>query len=264
MKSILVPIGSNEQAANTLQYAIDFAEIVKAKIYITQIYGVTKVAGSLKKIDAILQIDSDKELQDVLSKVDKKNIEIISKSIKGHDIINSIDRISKQLDIDLIISSAKNISVNKKVYLGKVAGGIIKNTDLPILIIPSNYSFNPINKVLMAVKSGILKSENILNPIKTILQNFNAKLNLLQVNTPTAKVEDLMIDEKLNELKNSIVVTENATIFQGVLQHLSSHNPDMLCVIRRKRGFFKKLWEQNRVKKADFESRIPLLVLKGN
>jgi len=33
MKNILVPVGSNDHALNTLQYAIDFAEAVEAKIY---------------------------------------------------------------------------------------------------------------------------------------------------------------------------------------------------------------------------------------
>ena len=33
--------------------------------------------------------------------------------------------------------------------------------------------------------------------------------------------------------------------------------------LRRKKGFFSKLWDQNTVKKVDFESRVPLLVLKG-
>ncbi|RUA07857.1 MAG: universal stress protein, partial [Flavobacteriia bacterium] len=30
-----------------------------------------------------------------------------------------------------------------------------------------------------------------------------------------------------------------------------------------RRGFFKKLWQNDKVKKIDFESKIPLLVLKG-
>ena len=43
-------------------------------------------------------------------------------------------------------------------------------------------------------------------------------------------------------MKSSLKITENATTFQGVLEHFQSNNPDMLCVFRRKRGFFKKLW----------------------
>ena len=65
----------------------------------------------------------------------------------------------------------------------------------------------------------------------------------------------LIIDTKIQ--------SKNATVFQGVLEFLHEQQPDMLCVIRRKRGFFKKLWEDDRVKKIDFDSSIPLLVLKG-
>jgi len=58
--------------------------------------------------------------------------------------------------------------------------------------------------------------------------------------------------------------SENGTLFQGVLEHLNENNPDMLCVFRRRRGFFAKLWEENTVLKKDFESKIPLLVLRGS
>jgi hypothetical protein len=37
----------------------------------------------------------------------------------------------------------------------------------------------------------------------------------------------------------------------------------MLCVFRRKRGFFKKLWEKNVILKQEFHTSIPLLILKG-
>jgi hypothetical protein len=44
-------------------------------------------------------------------------------------------------------------------------------------------------------------------------------------------------------------------------------NPDIICVFRRKRGFFEKLWNDvtldHSLSKANFESRVPLLVLKG-
>ncbi len=67
----------------------------------------------------------------------------------------------------------------------------------------------------------------------------------------------------MNEITSDLILTENATIFQAVLEFLHEEDPDIICVIRRKRGFFKKLWEQDVVKKVDFESKIPLLVLKG-
>ena len=38
MNHILVPIGSKENASNTLQYAIDFAKEIKAKVFVSVSY----------------------------------------------------------------------------------------------------------------------------------------------------------------------------------------------------------------------------------
>jgi len=262
MKNILVPIGSNKNAVNTLQYAIDFTEGTNITIYVIKVYGVSKVASSMKNIDTVLEEDSNKELKAVLNEVDTKGVEIISKSIKG-DVIDSISRVSKQLHIDLIISSARSITTDEKVYLGKIAGGLIKNTVIPILIVPKGYAFKAVSKVLMAIKSSYISSPDVLEPLKAVFNKFNPKLDLLKVITPNSAVENVELNEELNALKTNFITTENATIFQGVLEHIHESNPDLLCVIRRKRGFFIRLWEKERVYKKDFESRIPLLVLKG-
>jgi nucleotide-binding universal stress UspA family protein len=262
MENILVPIGSSENAINTLQYAIDFVEGTNVKIYVIKVYGVAKAASSMKNIDAILQEDSDKELKSILREVNTKGVEIITKSIKG-DVIDSIERAAKQLKVNLIISSTQNISTNDKVYLGRIAGGLIKSTDIPILIVPKEYVFKKVLKVFMAIKSGIISSPNVLVPLNNVLNRFDAKLDLIRVITANSKVEDSELNKELEALKTNYKTTENATVFQGVLEFIHEVKPDMICVIRRKRGFFKRLWENDRVYKKDFESRIPLLVLKG-
>jgi hypothetical protein len=81
--------------------------------------------------------------------------------------------------------------------------------------------------------------------------------------TPDTDDSDLEHDAALKALENNCTTTENATIYQGVLEHFQSNNPDMLCVIRRKRGFFQKLWETSAVMKKDFYTSKPLLILSG-
>jgi len=115
----------------------------------------------------------------------------------------------------------------------------------------------------MAVKSGKIKLQSTLEPLQKIKDSFNSKLNLLQVITPTLSENNIPIHHDLELIASKKIKTENATIFQAVLEFLHGENPDLICVIRRKRGFFKKLWEEDVVKKVDFESKIPLLVLKG-
>lgn len=263
MKTILVPLGNSEKAINTLQYAIDFATVSNAKIYVVQVFGSARATGLLKNIDAILENDIKNELAQILSQVDSKNIIIKSIVVKG-SILDVISRAAKELNVDLIISSAKMSTFDSSTYLGEVVGSFVKKTELPMLIIPKGYVFKPIKTILLGLRSGLIKKEGVLNPLENIVTLFNAKLNLLHVITPHNTLEDNSLHHNFEEISETIFNSENATVFQGVLEHLKEVSPDMLCVIRRKRGFFAKLWEQKRVNKIDFESRIPLLVLKGN
>ena len=53
MKHILVPIGSTENAQNTLQYAIDFATEINAKVFVFRAYSSYTKAGTIINVDAI-------------------------------------------------------------------------------------------------------------------------------------------------------------------------------------------------------------------
>lgn len=263
MKNILVPIGSHGNARNTLQYAIDFAEYVDAKIYLVHIFSSSKISGGFLKIDPILERESKAILKEHLSNVDKKNVEINANVLKGHTISDGIEQLTEHLNIDLVISSTKNDSSDSTIFLGKIIGSLVKDTKTPILLIPAVAKFKPISKILMTIKSGRIKSESKLKILINIQNKFNSTINLLQVRTPSLTDEDMEINAGLNKIISKLILTNNATVFQGVLEFLHEENPDLICVIRRKRGFFKKLWENDKVKKVDFESKVPLLVLKG-
>ena len=260
MNTILVPVSSPRKALNTLQYAIDLIQGSSSKIYLVKVYGVTKVAGSLKNIDDFLEAEADRDLENVIAHVDKKGVEIIYKSIKG-DVKDSIKRVANQLNIDLIITGSKS---DKKIFIGKTPGYLIKQTDLPVLFVPRHYKYKNIDKVLMAIKSGKLLPNDLLAPLKNVLKANNGKLELLRVITPDSTEEDTILDKELNTLQTNYFTSENETIYEGLKENIDKVSPDLICVIRRKRGFFKRLWENDKIYKKDFESKLPLLVLKGS
>lgn len=262
MKHILVPIGSTETAQTTLQYAIDFAAEINANILVFRAYKAKAKAGTMVNVGAIIERETMLYLRTMVNAVDRKNVDVKLISSKG-SVIESVEAIDKKIGIDLIIVGAKSNSFKEEVFLGSTAGSLVKQTDIPVLAVPENYVYKPVSTILMAFKSGIVKSKKALNPIKTIAQKLNPQVNLLLVKTPDFTEEDLVLNQGLLELQSSFTTTENATTFQGVLEHFKTHNPDMLCVFRRKRGFFKKLWEKNIILKQEFHTSIPLLILKG-
>ncbi len=265
MKNILVPLGLSEKSitVSRLQYAIDLAKELSGTVYAVEVFKELPRSGSLPSVNKTLKEITSSLIEEMLSKLDHKGVDVIALPLEG-ELLEAIPKFNLENAIDLIVLGPENNTINDPYFLGDTSGSLVKKTEIPILIIPENYTFTPIKKVLMAVKSGNVKKKSALVPIKEILSTFNAEMKLLQVKTVDFLPEDSEFQKDLGEITSSYKSSENATLFQGVLEHLNENNPDMLCVFRRKRGFFAKLWEENTVLKKDFESRIPLLVLRGS
>ena len=117
--------------------------------------------------------------------------------------------------------------------------------------------------MLLAFKSGEIKSTQILAPLLKIQDTFKTLLNLLLVKVPGFSKQNHALDDTILSRSEKLRYSENATVYQGVLEYFQSVNPDLLVVFKRERGFFEKLWESNVVYKKDFYCTIPLLVLKN-
>jgi nucleotide-binding universal stress UspA family protein len=262
MKNILVPVGSSKNAVSHLQYAVDFAKAFDARLFVVQVYNVYTKAGTMIKVDEIIEKESKAYLDDKVSQLDTKGVEIITRVLKGK-LIDTLELACKSAEIDLVLIEPRTNSIKDEVFLGKTSGKIVKQMSVPALIVPEGYVFKVPKSIMMAVKSAFIKKTSVLNPLQVIKANFGAKVSLLLVKTPYYKDTDFQVNEELSSLADEVTKTDGATTFQGMLKYLKPNNPDMICVVRRKRGFFTKKWEKNIILKKDFYVKKPVLVLSG-
>lgn len=258
--NILVPIGTSPDAGDTLQYAVDFAQPFSANIFVMEVFSFSSPAGGLTNVSGRIAESGKERLRGVIDKVDHKGVDIKIASFNG-DLVDGLRSIYKELGIDLIIIAPRSNDVNEEYFLGSTSGRIIKHTDIPTLIVPRGTIMKPIKLILVAFKSGILKRRSILDPLIAIKKKFNSVVHLLLVKTPGYTDADLKINSALMDISSQVDITESTTTYHGVLEHFAIQHSDMLCVFRRKRGFFKLLWEKNTISKSDFNSRVPVLVL---
>jgi len=261
MKNILVPVGTSSSTGQTLQYAVDFASEFSADVFVMDVFNFSAKAGRLANVSAKIEKGGKERLREVISKVDSKNVTIKIASYNG-DIIDGLKEIDKELGIDLIILAPKNNDIKEELYLGTTSGRIIKKTNIPALLVPKGTVYKPFKSVLSAFKSGVLKKKRLLDPLLEIKEKFDLTVNLLLVKTPGYASDDLKVHPELMDISNQLTISENATTYQGVLEHFQLAQPDLLCVFRRKRGFFKKLWEKNTILKSEFFVKIPVLILR--
>ena len=215
MKHILVPIGSTESAQNTLQYAIDFASEIDAKVFVFRAYSAQSKAGTMINVNSIIERETNLYLRAMVNSVDTKNVNVKLIAAKG-SLVDSVEAIDEELGVDLIIVGTRSNSIKEEVFLGKTAGSLVKQAELPILTIPDGYKYLPVKNILMAFKSGVVKSKTALNPLRFFADKFIPIINLLLVKTPNFTEEDLVLNKGLDQLKSTLTVTENATTFQGV------------------------------------------------
>ena len=137
MKNILVPVGSSKNAQSHLQYAVDFARAFNAKLFVVQVYNVYTKAGTMIKVDHILERESQEFLNRMVSQIDTKNVEVIKRTLKGK-LIDVLELACKNSEVDLIILEPRTNSIKDEVFLGKTSGKIVKQTNIPALIVPEN------------------------------------------------------------------------------------------------------------------------------
>ena len=119
MKHILVPIGSSDNSINTLQYAIDFAATIKAKVFVMRAYRILSKAGAFVNADDTMQRETNLYLRTMINAVDRKEVTIKMISAKGN-VLESITSINRELNIDLIIMGPKSNSIKEEFFLGRV------------------------------------------------------------------------------------------------------------------------------------------------
>lgn len=260
LKNILVPIGASSNSVSHLQYAIDLAEKVQANVYVVSVFQELSRVGGLSKVNTLLKEESENRLDEVMSQVDKKGVSVIAHPIKG-EVLEGINRVNDQIPIDLMVLAPRSNSIKEEVYLGKTSGRLLKHTNIPILIAPEGSKFEVPKTMLMAFKNGTFEDDFMLQAVEQFKTNFGTEVHLLHVETAETTEEMKVVSANLKALETSYTLSESATTFQAVLEHFSSFNPDIICVIRRPRGFFKKLWEKNEIMKREFHTSKPLLVL---
>ena len=264
MKTILFPTDFSNNALNALDYAIEFANIFESQLVMIHAVKVPSKAGTMHVLERKMAEDAEKELENWVARAKNKMHNpdaVLAKVVKGN-VVERVETIVKQFDDTLVIASAKGEGDNDEKYLGKVSSGLVKKTDIPILIVPITYRFKSIKNIVFSVKRKRVSSPKVVQPLIQIATKFDATVALVHVKTPDfdpTRGENLYLDDLLYTSYNM----EGDFIYEVTRAFIKDHPIDLLVAIRRKRGFFRSIAFNNGTKKKTFNSEVPFLVLKG-
>jgi nucleotide-binding universal stress UspA family protein len=143
-QKILVPFDGSEHSWKALEASIQLAKNLNSKLALLTVYSVTDVATPEPELSANTRRsvittqnvrDSCEELLEEASlKVRSERIEV-EIEVAGGDAVDVIARKSKEGKFDLIVMGARGLSTLKKILVGSVSEGVIKNAPCPVLIV---------------------------------------------------------------------------------------------------------------------------------
>ena len=267
MKKILVPTDFSPIADNAIDYAIELADQFKSELYFYHVYSFNK------KIDYNWNYPEDeqpfvKKLEEKMDFTKKKFMDkIIQKNLLVHTVVEEGDIYTLfktsviDHDISLVIMGSKGATGLEKVIFGSFAASALGISKVPVLVVPPEHSFLPLERLVMATDLKDV-SQNVLLPLKKIATKFDAEVILLNVNTNPDQSKPQQKNIDLPNIETTYQeVPLSKDINSSINDFIEKNKCNLLCMIRREKSFLNSLLKKSITKTQVFNNQITLLVL---
>jgi len=266
MKQLLVPTDFSEPARVAFAFAIEIANAFDSTIHLLHTYQIKGSAGMLVSIAEIVQTDAEADMKSLKSDLPKKMADTanLKSYIFRGQLLAGIDQLTELVGVDLIVMGTKGASGLKEIFWGSNAKNVVERSKIPVMVIPGNCVFKPIKKVVLAVDEYEMKDQERLQPLVKIARFFNASIYIYhhsskdQGNTINSTVIDSFSDFKYEVIHH--FSSEN--VGDALNEFLKEEEPDLVSLIRRKRGWLEQLMHNSVTTQELFHSHYPLLILR--
>ncbi len=262
MNRILVPVDFSDTSLNALDYATNLFGGGAIEVTLLHTYELSANVFRMKSMDRILRSDAEKEMKALRKRMQEKypDIPVQTKIVKSH-AVSAITSMGNSGTYDFIVMGTKGASGLKEVFIGSVAGGVISRTKAPVLVVPGNFNYRPLQEIAFAISGAPISNDKVVDPLRKLVKLHSCKVNVLHV----SEGKKLDIDKTLGtfeDLNPTLTYAFGAgNVNEQLNEYLKKESPGLLCLIRGNKGFFSRLFEESVTMKQTFNSSIPLLIL---
>ncbi|MCB0572781.1 MAG: universal stress protein [Phaeodactylibacter sp.] len=265
MKKILAPTDFSPNADNALAYAIDFANKCGGHITLLHTYRLYSSAAVFISVESLMEEDARRQMDALLQRLEPQlrgTASIEGKVVRG-DAVPVITDMAEKGGYSLIIMGTQGASGLKEIFIGSTANGVMKHTSVPVLAIPNGFSFRPIKKVVFAIDAGGISHPGVTSVLVQIAKKCGARAYVFHQGLGERDDGiDPSIDIYLDDIEHSFHYELEADgINASINSFVADYDADLLCMVRRQRGFLEEAFHVSATTREVFDSPVPLLVL---
>ncbi|WP_194269502.1 universal stress protein [Oceanihabitans sp. IOP_32] len=278
MNKILLPTDFSENSINAIHYALElfknthcdfyFFNVQKASSYIS---GDMMTVSSTTSVYQTLIDEAQKSISQLISDMKSKyrnNKHLFHSVVDYDDFIDAVNQVSENHNIDLIIMGTKGASGLKKILFGSNTVKIMQRSNLPVLAIPSGYSFQGVEKIAFVNSNFKLINTNNFKPLEDIMTVQNSTLDILHLSDQRQEgysqeeAQDFF-NTIFKEAKHEFINTSIETMYDDVHDYIVNNNIKVLAMVDKKHSFFERLFKIQDIQRFAFNIDIPFLVMRN-
>jgi len=265
MKKLLLPTDFSANAEQALAYGIEIANRFGSTLTLLHIYQVFSTSGSFPSVDNYMKEDAYRRLLPLLQKAEgqlKAGVRADSRVERG-ETAPLIAEVADKGDYDLILMGTQGASGLREIFLGSNTASVMKRSTVPVLAIPRTGDYRPFRNIVLAMDEGDISHAGVLLPLVRLAQRFGAHLRVYhQDSGENGKGLDSSIGLYLDGVEHSYhYELDKDNIVQSINAFVADSDADLLCMIRRRRGFLERIFHESATAREVFHSPVPVLVL---
>ena len=273
MKRILVPTDFSKNAEYALKIAAQIAKNNDSEIVLVHMLelphqesdGITE-GKEIPEImffkNAVLNKLNDLMDNDYLSGIK------ITEVVQFELAFDGIMKISKAHDVDLVVMGSHGASGAKEMFVGSNAEKVVRNSEIPVLVIKKEDDNFNINNFVYASDF----SDEIKKPFEKVVEfanKFGAKLHLVTINTPNHFMSTSAAEKKLADFVSNFKIDSFQThiyndvnVDKGVLNFSKSINADLIGMSTHGRKGISHFFNGSRSEDLVNHATLPVITFK--
>lgn len=276
MKTIIVPVDFSEYSEYALKIAASLSKKTEVNVLALHMLDIqtdmiNERPSYFQERTVFLLELAKKRFREFLEKDYLAGVKV-TPVIKHFKVFSEVNQIAKQENADLIIMGSHGATGMKELFIGSNTEKVIRSSEVPVLVIKSDFSSFNFDDVVYATDFSKESIEAYIR-MKSIVEEFNGKMHILYVNTPyesfktTFEMENLAanffeISEGNIERLKEVNFVSDKTVEKGILNFADSVGADLIAVSTHARKGLAHFFKGSLSEDIANHSTLPILTVK--
>ena len=278
MKRILIPTDFSEASYNALEYAVQLFINEPCTFYVVNTYTpVALYTTTIYDNHTALNIDlgeiyktaSLENLEKIIARVNNAypNSMHTFTPVSSYNVLTlEINEIVATSEIDAIIMGTSGASGLKEVFIGSQTMQVVKDAKIPVIGVPSTYTFKALKDVLFTTDYRSGTSQVGLSLLEGLCRKHISRLIFLNAYygielDPEQLENKVLLDDYFERDAHLNEVADGMNVLEAVEDFQSKHKIDLLVLVHNKHSFFENLLFTPVVRNIVHHASVPFMIL---